>query len=128
MSRRAPWRYAVAAARQLSTMPKETKRGWLMTWGVPFLRGDRAGAFGDAAHGVQGGGHGLEVVVGHRVRVLLLRGRAPLDPRHDQGEAEAELEIVVRALDLVRDRAEHRADDAGERHPVRPFQGDPLGE
>src|SRR6185437_5611199 len=83
--------------------------------GVPFLRGDRAGAFGDAAHGVQGGGHGLEVVAGHRVRVLPLPVRASLDPGHDQREAEAEPEVVVRALDLVGDRAEHGAGDAGER-------------
>src|SRR5690348_15941706 len=109
-------------------MPKETKRGWLMTWGVPFLRGNRAGAFGDAAHGVQGGGHGLEVIAGHRVRVLPLPGRASLDPGHDQREAEAELQVVVRALDLVGDRAEHRAGYAGERHPVRSLERDPLGE
>src|SRR6201999_2802002 len=99
---------AVAAARQLSTMPKETKRGWLMTRGVPFLRGDRAGTFGDAAHGVQGGGHGLEVVAGHRVGVLLLAGRAALDALDDQGEAEAEPQVVPVALDLVGNRAEHR--------------------
>src|SRR6185437_3848735 len=96
--------------------------------GVPFLRGDRAGAFGDAAHGVQGGGHGLEVVAGHRVRVLPLPVRASLDPGHDQREAEAELEVVVRALDLVGDRAEYGAGDAGERHPVRSLERDPLGE
>src|SRR6476620_6397246 len=69
--------------------------------GVPFLGGDGVSAFGDAAHGVQGGGHGLEVVAGHRVRVLPLPGRASLDPVHAQREAEAELEVVVRALDLV---------------------------
>ena len=42
----------------------------------PFtcLRGHRVFLFGDAAHGVQGGGHGLEVVAGHRVGVLLLLG------------------------------------------------------
>src|ERR1700761_9018514 len=100
-------------------MPKETKGGWLMTWGVPFLRGDRAGAFGDAAHGVQGGGHGLEVVTGHRVRVLSLPGRAALDPVHDQREAEAEPQVAPVTLDLVRDRAEHRPGDAGDSHPVR---------
>src|SRR6266699_1455773 len=96
--------------------------------GDPFLRGDRAGAFGDAAHGVQRGGHGLEVIAGHRVGVFLLPGRAPLDPLDDQGEAEAEPQVVPVALELVGDRAEHRPGDAGERDPVRLFQRDPLGE
>src|SRR5215470_5498745 len=83
---------------------------------------------GQAAHGGQGGGHGLEVIAGHRVGVLLLLRRAALDPLDDQGEAEAQPEVVVRALDLVGDGAEHRARGAGERHPVRFFQRDPLGE
>src|SRR5581483_1049059 len=100
-----------------------------MTWVFPsWLRADRAAVLGEAAHGVQGGGHGLEVVAGHRVGVLLLLGRSAFDAVDDQGEAEAEPEVVLGALDLVGDRAEHRARDAGERHPVRLLQRDPLGE
>src|SRR5689334_301326 len=100
-----------------------------MTWAfLSLLRVGRAVVLGEAAHGVQGGGHGLEVVAGHRVGVLELLVRAALDALDDQGEAEAELEVVLGTLDLVRDRAEHRARDAGEGHPVRGLQRDPLGE
>src|SRR5690348_2839326 len=100
-----------------------------MTWVfLSWLRVDRAVVLGDAAHGVQGGSHGLEVVAGHGVGILLLLGRAALHPLDDQGEAEAELEVVLGALDLVGDRAEHRPGDAGERHPVRLLHRDPLGE
>src|SRR6185437_7109958 len=105
-----------------------------MTWVfLSWLRVDRAvvlGAvfYGEAAHGVQGGGHGLEVIAGHGVGILLLLGRAALHPLDDQGEAEAELEVVLGAFDLVGDRAEDRARDAGERHPVRGLERDPFGE
>src|ERR1035438_2187198 len=71
--------------------------------GVPFscLRRHGVLVFGQAAHGVQGGRDGLEVIVGHRVGVLLLWRGSALDTRDDEGEAEPQLEVVVTALDLV---------------------------
>src|ERR1700685_1811853 len=98
--------------------------------GVPFgcLGGHRVLGFGQAAHGVQGGRDGLEVVTGHPVGVLLLGGGSALDALDDQREAEPELEVLIAALDLVGDRAEHRARDPGEDHPVRGLERYPLGE
>src|SRR6266498_815180 len=83
---------------------------------------------GQLAHRVQGGLHGLEVVGGHGAGVLALAGGAACHAAHDESETEPELQVVVRALDFVGDRAEHRAGDAGEHDPVRRLQRDPLGE
>src|SRR6266511_62409 len=85
-------------------------------------------AAGDAAHRVERGGDRLEVVRGHPLGVLALGRRAALDARDDQGEAEAQPQVVVGALDLVGDRAEDGSGDAGEDDAVRLLEGDALAE
>src|ERR1700683_1475458 len=55
--------------------------------------GDRG--LGQAAHGVQGGRDGLQVVPGHGVRVRLLLGRPAGHAVDDQSEAEPQGQVAV---------------------------------
>src|SRR6266487_1511206 len=104
-----------ARPRQPSTSVVRSRRHCLLVGGQP-------------PHRVQSGPDRFEVVPGHRVGVLLLAGGASLDTGHDEGKAEPQPKVVVRALDLVGDGAQYRTGNAGEHHPVRRFQCDAFGE